>query len=100
MAIFKYKGVDSDGKDISSTITADNITLAKGRVSAQGIMLISIEEQKSHATAKRTGIGLRSGVNIDELSLMTRQLATLIKAKIQIVEALSSADRSNRKQHP
>jgi general secretion pathway protein F len=91
MPIYLYKGMDRGGKEVKSTINVESIAAAKQRVKSMGIMLIDIREQK----AQNTGAGgsvLRIGgsVPVDDLAIMTRQLATLIKAKIQIVEALAA----------
>ncbi len=90
MAIFSYKGLDRTGKEIKSTITSENLSHAKHKVRAQGIMLIDIREQKSNSSTDKSTFSFSGKVNIEDLSLMTRQLATLIKAKIQIVEALTA----------
>ncbi|MBF0300398.1 MAG: type II secretion system inner membrane protein GspF [Oligoflexia bacterium] len=87
MAIFSYKGIDRKGKEIKGNITSDNLALAKQKIISSGVMLINIEEKKSVNTNKIT---IGSKVNIQELSLMTRQLATLISAKIPIAESLSA----------
>jgi len=91
MPIYLYKGMDRAGKEVKNTINVESIVAAKQRVKSMGIMLIDIREQK----AQNTGAGgsvLRMGgsVPVDDLAIMTRQLATLIKAKIQIVEALAA----------
>lgn len=91
MPIYLYKGMDRAGKEVKNTINVESIVAAKQRVKSMGIMLIDIREQK----AQNTGAGgsvLRIGgsVPVDDLAIMTRQLATLIKAKIQIVEALAA----------
>ncbi len=91
MPIYLYKGMDRAGKEVKNTINVESIAAAKQRVKSMGIMLIDIREQK----AQNTGAGgsvLRIGgsVPVDDLAIMTRQLATLIKAKIQIVEALAA----------
>jgi general secretion pathway protein F len=91
MPIYLYKGMDRTGKEVKNTINVESIAAAKQRVKSLGIMLIDIREQK----AQNTGAGgsvLRIGgsVPVDDLAIMTRQLATLIKAKIQIVEALAA----------
>jgi general secretion pathway protein F len=93
MPIFSYKGMDRTGKEIKNSINVESVVAAKQRIKAMGIMLIDIKEQK----AQNTGAGggtlskLRGGsVPVDDLAMMTRQLATLIKAKIQIVEALAA----------
>lgn len=91
MAIFTYKGLDQAGRDIKSTVNAESVTQAKSKLRSMGIMLIEIKEQKSDSINRKPGsISFGTGVSIEELSLMTRQLATLVKAKIQIVEALSA----------
>lgn len=91
MPIFSYKGMDRSGKEIKNTINVESIVAAKQRVKAMGIMLIDIREQKAQGTSGGGSV-LRLGgsVPVDDLAMMTRQLATLIKAKIQIVEALSA----------
>lgn len=92
MPIYAYKGLDRAGKEIKSTINVESIIAAKQRVKAMGVMLIDIREQKaanSGGSASRL-LSLSGTVPVDDLAIMTRQLATLIKAKIQIVEALSA----------
>ena len=89
MAMFVYRGMDQSGRTVKSSITAESISQAKSKLSAQRILLTSIKEQKSGAGGGG-GISFGGGVNIEGLALMTRQLATLIKAKVQIVEALGA----------
>ena len=90
MAIYSYKGIDKTGKEVKGTVSAENLSPAKARVKAMGIMLIDISEQTSTSVKKNSGITFGSTVSIADLSLMTRQLATLLKAKIQVVEAFSA----------
>jgi general secretion pathway protein F len=91
MPIYAYKGLDRSGKEVKNTINVESIIAAKQRVKAMGVMLIDIREQRAQGTSGAPGL-LRMGgsVPVDDLAMMTRQLATLIKAKIQIVEALSA----------
>ncbi len=93
MAIYSYKGLDKTGKEIKKTIDSDSLSSAKAKVRSMGIMLIEISEQKSQnksSISSSTSFSFGPIVSIQELSLMTRQLATLIKAKIQIVEAFNA----------
>lgn len=89
MAIFDYKGIDRTGSEKKGNITAENEQAAKAKIRAKGIMLTSIKEHKS-SNKTSFEINFGSTVSINDLSLMTRQLATLIKAKIQIVEAFNA----------
>ncbi len=91
MPIYSYKGLDRTGKEVKNTINVESIVAAKQRVKSLGIMLIDIQEQKAQGTSGGPSLlQLRGSVPVEDLAMMTRQLATLIKAKIQIVEALSA----------
>ncbi len=69
----------------------ENIVAAKQRIKSMGVMLIDIREQKAQGTSGgATLLRVGGSVPVDDLAMMTRQLSTLIKAKIQIVEALSA----------
>lgn len=89
MALYSYRGLDRTGKEIKATITTEGLSQAKQKLKAMGVMLIDIKEQKAD-TQKKNSITFGKAVNTSDLALMTRQLATLIKARIQIVEALSA----------
>lgn len=90
MAIYSYKGIDKSGKEVKGTLNAENLNPAKARAKAMGIMLIEINEQTSTTMKKNAGFSFGSSVSIADLALMTRQLATLLRAKIQVVEAFSA----------
>jgi len=91
MPIYAYKGLDRTGKEIKNTINMENILAAKQRIKSMGVMLIDIREQKAQGTSGgATLLRVGGSVPVDDLAMMTRQLSTLIKAKIQIVEALSA----------
>ncbi len=93
MPIYAYKGLDKKGKEVKATVNVESIAAAKAKVKSLGIMLVEIREQKAQGTSGGGGTisRLKGGsVPVDDLAIMTRQLATLIKAKIQIVEALTA----------
>lgn len=90
MAIYNYKGLDKTGTEVKGTINVEGLAAAKTRVRGMGIMLTEIHEQTSGSVKKAAGLSLGSSVSINDLSLMTRQLATLLRAKIQVVEAFTA----------
>ncbi len=91
MPIYAYKGMDRTGKDVKSTINVESIVAAKQRLKSMGIMIVEIKEERAKGTTAGGSIFRIGGsVSVDDLALMTRQLATLIRAKIQIVEALAA----------
>lgn len=90
MAIYEYKGLDRTGKEVKGTVNAESEALAKSKVAGSGIMLMGLKEQKSGANKSKGSFSFGDKVSVEELALMTRQLSTLVKAKIQIVEALGA----------
>ena len=97
MAIFKYNGVNSSGKEITRTITAETLAQAKNKLKNQGIILVSLKEQKSDSQ-KKSSIKILQPISVNDLALMTRQLATLLKARIQVVDALTAlVDQSDNR---
>lgn len=89
MPIYAYKGILNTGKEVKSSLTAENLNQAKQRIHSMGIMLIDISE-KTSAKEGAQPLNISSKIKIQDLSLMTRQLATLIKARIPISESLSA----------
>ncbi len=91
MPMYSYKGISSSGKEIKATISSDNLATAKQKITSKGVMLVQIKEEKSDTSSKqKSNISFGTGISVLDLSLMTRQFATLIKANIQIVEALAA----------
>ena len=90
MAIYNYKGLDKSGSEVKGTVNSEGLAAAKTRVRGMGIMLTEISEQTSRSMKKNANFSFGNSVSIDDLSLMTRQLATLLRAKIQVVEAFTA----------
>ncbi len=90
MAIYAYKGINSSGKNVKDKVNADGLPSAKQKIKALNIMLLEIKEQKSTENRQKTKMTFGAKVNVTDLAVMTRQLATLIKAKIPIVESLAA----------
>ncbi len=93
MPIFEYRGLNKNGKSVRGTLDADNQRNAKLKLKKDGIFLTDIKD-KGKAAASKKAKGKKSvsqrGVNVSDLSMMTRQLATLIRANIPLVEALNA----------
>src|SRR4051812_20652749 len=87
---FDYKGLSAAGKNVKGTIEAENMKSAKARLKRDGVYVIDIKDKKTVAAKKSSsGLGF-GGVSVQELSMMTRQLATLIRAQIPLVDALAA----------
>lgn len=90
MPLFEYRGLNAGGKNIKGTIDADNQRTARTRLKKDGIFVVDLKDKTKTQKKEKTGAkGYSTGtVTVQELSMMTRQLATLIKANVPLVEAL------------
>src|SRR5687768_2812325 len=92
MPVFEYKGINQAGKTVRSTIDADSSRTARSRLKKDGIFVVELNDKSKarQAAKKRSASSMGGGVSIEDRATMTRQLATLLKANIPLVEALSA----------
>ncbi len=91
MPIFEYRGTTRDGKDTKGVVDAENLRAARIKLKKDGVFVSSIADKKKSVQKKSSAIKIRSGsVPVQDMALMTRQLATLIKANIPLVDALTA----------
>jgi general secretion pathway protein F len=93
MPIFEYRGLTREGKNTKGSVDADNSRMARLKLKKDGIFVVDLKDKKksSDASTKKKRGGKSGGkVSVQDLSLMTRQLATLIKANIPLVDALAA----------
>lgn len=90
MPIFEYKGLTKDGKNMKGTLDSENLRTARMKLKKDGIFVIDIKDKKKSTNVKKSGFRKTGKVPVKDLSLMTRQLATLIKANIPLVDALTA----------
>lgn len=89
--IFDYKAYGASGKAQKGLVEAENSKAARAKLKKQGLMVTEIQEKSAAKPRSSGGVPFLSGrVSIRELSLMTRQLASLVKANIPLVEALTA----------
>ena len=89
MPIFEYKGLTKDGKSVKGNLDSENLRTARIKLKKDGVFVVDIKDRKKSA-ARKSNSKPSGSVNVKELSLMTRQLATLIKANIPLVDALTA----------
>lgn len=90
MPLYEYRGLTNDGKNTKGTLDSDNLRAARLKLKKDGIFVIDIKDKKKSSGVKKSSQRKTGGVPIKDLSLMTRQLATLIKANIPLVDALTA----------
>ncbi len=94
MPVFEYTALDSKGKTTSGIIDAEGAQAARQKLRTSGIFPVSIKETLEAAPKKISRpftLSRRLGrVKPVEVSMMTRQLATLIGAGFPLVSALDA----------
>ena len=90
MPLYEYRGLSKDGKNIKGSLDSENLRAARLKLKKDGVYVVDIKDKKKSSGVKKSSIRKTGTVPIKDLSLMTRQLATLIKANIPLVDALTA----------
>lgn len=92
MALFEYRGLNQTGKNVRGTVEADNSKAARMRLKKDGIFVMDLKDKSKVEKRARGGKSSTSGrgIGVADLSTMTRQLATLLKANVPLVDSLGA----------
>ncbi len=97
MAAFDYKALDEKGRQKKGIIEADSSRQVRQQLRDKGLTPLSVEI----TAEKKEGVGTFSSrgkrLSVRDLSLITRQIATLIQAGIPIEETLSAVSAQSEK---
>ena len=91
MPVFEYRGIDKLGKTVRGIVDSENQRTARLKLKRDGVFITELtNKQRSLAKKQSQKRATGTRVNVQDLSMMTRQLATLIKANVPLVESLSA----------
>jgi general secretion pathway protein F len=94
MALYEYKAIGGDGKSMKGHLESDSVKNARMKLKKQGLMVTDIFEKNALPKAGKKGSGgitlFGPRISQDEIAIMTRQLASLVKANIPLVDALTA----------
>lgn len=91
MAAFEYTALNAQGKKVSGVLQADSAKQIRGMLRDQNLSPLSVEKIEHHKPKLELfSRGPRYKLNGEELNLFTRQLATLIAARLPVAESLQS----------
>ena len=89
-AAYAYKGRDSGGKIVKGRLDAPGEAAVVTRMRTMGLSPISIEEAPERTGLNREiTIGFGSGVKLKDLSIMSRQMATMIASGLSLLRTLN-----------
>lgn len=93
MPIFSYRATDQAGEEVTGVVEAETLALAINEVRGRGLYPTSVKEdagKMGRKTKKKKSGGIYfGGIKSKEVTLMTRQLATLIDAGLPLLRSLS-----------
>jgi general secretion pathway protein F len=93
MAVFQWQGVDAGGRNVKGIRDADNPRMLRALLRKEGVLATAIEEDSAARTRTRREIdfsGYFQRVSVEHIATITRQLATLLRSGVPLVEALSA----------
>jgi len=100
MPIYEYKGINARGKAQNGILDADSPRSLKERLLKDGVFLSEYIETRGGAETRRAGqqqagsrevkLTFLQKVSVLEVAEVTRQLATLVRSGIQVVDAISA----------
>lgn len=105
MPVFSYSGINDKGKKVAGSVEAENEKVARAKLRKMAVFPTTLSVGGSIGSAK---IGLSSNIDfkklfqkvkLQDVALMTRQMATLLAAHVPLVETMQAmADQiSNEK---
>ncbi len=90
MPSYIYKAKDGPGKTVQREIVAESKASAIARIEAMGLIPISVHPKgRGHAAQSRPS---QRGIRRGEVSVFTRQLASMIKSGVPILRALNTIE--------
>ena len=103
MPDYKYNAIDRNGAQTSGKIDAASEEQARQKLMARGLMVTTLagdggaaKPLVGGAPAKKAGFSFGAKVTQDDVTVMTRQLATLITAGLPLLRALELIHKQER----
>ncbi|MFZ3114575.1 MAG: type II secretion system inner membrane protein GspF [Syntrophales bacterium] len=93
MPIYEYEALDKDGRKSKGVLEASAAAVARQKIRESGVFPVELRETgngKRQSTAQMSMGSLFGKVRFNDVSLMTRQLATLLGAGLPLVPSLST----------
>jgi general secretion pathway protein F len=94
MAVYEYKGIQSQsGKAVKGIRDAENVRALRGLLRRDGILLTLATEESERKQKQKRNIDLFAFLRRptgSDIAIMTRQLATLVRAGVPLVDSVAA----------
>ena len=100
MGAYEYRAVDDKGREKKGTIEGDTARHVRQQLRDRGLIPVDVDEiQESSRQKQNFGVSFRRRISTSDLALITRQMATLVRAALPIEEALRTTAQQTEKAH-
>lgn len=94
MAAFEYQALDAKGKTVKGITSGDHAKQVRSELRAQGLVPLDVKSVSESALNRSQNKGSNNArkvkIKANDLSIMTRQLATLLESGMTVEETLSA----------
>lgn len=99
MGAFEYLALDPAGRERKGVLEGDTARQVRQLLREQSLLPVTVNEvaQQERRERAKKGINLRRGVSASDLSLLTRQLSTLVRSGLPLEEALQAVSEQTEK---
>ncbi len=87
METFQYQALDAGGRTVSGVVQSDSARQARNQLRAQGLLPASVAQVHGRERERQTRM---RGLSATELSLLTRQMATLLESGLTMEQTLNA----------
>ncbi|MGI6084348.1 MAG: type II secretion system F family protein [Acetivibrionales bacterium] len=93
MLTYNYECINRQGQTINGQLTADNIPQAVEKLRGMGLSVVELKEAKAKITSDF--LSMEKKVTISDLTLFSRQLASMIGAGIPVTRAINTLSKQS-----
>ena len=97
MGAYEYTALDAGGKERKGVIEGDTPKHVRSLLRERELLPVVVTEVAQKEAKRQRGISFGRGASAADLSLLTRQLATLVKAGLPLEEALLAVSQQTEK---
>jgi len=97
MAAYEYVALDANGRKKKGVVEGDSARQVRQQLRDQGLLPVSVDEAAERESVQSASFNVKRGVSAADLSLITRQLATLTKSGLPLDEATATVAKQTEK---
>jgi general secretion pathway protein F len=94
---FEYTALDAGGKERRGVLEGDTVRHIRSQLRDLQLLPVNVTEVVAQEKTKHTRFSIGTGVSTNDLTLMTRQIATLAKAGLPLEETLLAVSQQSEK---